>query len=57
MAKLKKGPVKNKSIDAKNTKMVKVINNRNDKKKKYRVEVEQIFNPPMSKEALKKVKI
>jgi hypothetical protein len=56
MAKLKKGPVKNKSIDAKNTKMVKVINNRNNQKKKYRVEVEQEFFPGMSQKALKKVK-
>ena len=56
MAKLTKGPIKNKSIDAKNNEIIKIINDRNDQKKKYRVEVEQIFNPPMSKEALKKVK-
>jgi hypothetical protein len=57
MAKLTKGPIKNKNIDAKNNEIIKIINDRNDQKKKYRAEVEQIFNPPMSKEALKKVKI
>ena len=57
MAKLTKGPIKHKNIDAKNNEIIKIINDRNDQKKKYRVEVEQIFNPPMSKEALKKVKI
>lgn len=57
MAKLKKGAVKHKNIDAKNNEIIKIINDRNDQKKKYRVEVEQVFNPPMSKAALKKVKI
>ena len=49
MTKLTKGPIKNKNIDAKN-------NDRNDQKKKYRVEVEQEFFPGMSQKALKKVK-
>jgi hypothetical protein len=57
MKKLTKGPIKHKNIDAKNNEIIKIINDRNDQKKKYRAEVEQIFNPPMSKEALKKVKI
>jgi hypothetical protein len=56
MAKLTKGPIKNKSIDAKNNKIIKIINDRNDQKKKYRVEVEQEFFPGMSQKALKKVK-
>ena len=56
MAKLTKGPEKNKSIDAKNNEIIKIINDRNDQKKKYRAEVEQIFNPPMSQKALRKVK-
>ena len=57
MAKLTKGPIKNKNIDAKNNEIIKIINDRNDKKKKYRVEVEQEFFPGMSQKALKKVKI
>ena len=56
MAKLTKGPEKNKSIDAKNNEIIKIINDRNDQKKKYRAEVEQLFNPPMSQKALRKVK-
>jgi hypothetical protein len=56
MAKLTKGPIKNKSIDAKNNEIIKIINDRNDQKKKYRVEVEQEFFPGMSQKALKKVK-
>jgi len=56
MAKLTKGPVKHKNIDAKNNEIIKIINDRNDQKKKYRVEVEQEFFPPMSQKALRKVK-
>ena len=56
MTKLTKGAVKNKSIDAKNNEIIKIINDRNDQKKKYRVEVEQEFFPGMSQKALKKVK-
>ncbi len=56
MAKLKKGSVKNKSVDAKNNEIIKIMNDRNDQKKKYRVEVEQEFNPPMSKKAMQKIK-
>ena len=56
MAKLTKGPEKNKNIDAKNNEIIKIINDRNDQKKKYRAEVEQLFNPPMSQKALRKVK-
>lgn len=56
MAKLNKGPVKGKNIDAKNNEIIKIINDRNDQKKKYRVEVEQEFNPPMSKKAMQKIK-
>jgi hypothetical protein len=56
MATLKKGPVKHKNIDAKNNEIIKIINDRNDQKKKYRVEVEQEFNPPMSKKAMQKIK-
>ena len=57
MAKLTKGPIKNKNIDAKNNEIIKIINDRNDQKKKYRVEVEQEFFPGMSQKALKKVRI
>ena len=53
---MKKGAVKNKNIDAKNNEIIKIINDRNDKNKKYRVEVEQEFNPPMSKKAMQKIK-
>jgi len=53
---MKKGAVKNKSIDAKNNEIIKIINDRNDQNKKYRVEVEQEFNPPMSKKAMQKIK-
>jgi hypothetical protein len=53
---MKKGAVKNKSIDVKNNEIIKIINDRNDKNKKYRVEVEQEFNPPMSKKAMQKIK-
>jgi hypothetical protein len=56
MAKLSKGPIKSKNIDAKNNEIIKTINDRNDQKKKYRVEVEQEFNPPMSKKAMQKIK-
>ena len=56
MAKLTKGPIKHKNIDAKNNEIIKIINDRNDQKKKYRVEVEQEFNPPMSKKAMQKIK-
>ena len=56
MAKLSKGPIKSKNIDAKNNEIIKIINDRNDKNKKYRVEVEQEFNPPMSKKAMQKIK-
>ena len=56
MTKLTKGPIKNKNIDAKNNEIIKIINDRNDQKKKYRVEVEQEFFPGMSQKALKKVK-
>lgn len=56
MATLKKGAVKHKNIDAKNNEIIKIINDRNDKKTKYRVEVMQEFFPPMSKKDLKKVK-
>ena len=57
MAKLSKGPIKSKNIDAKNNEIIKTINDRNDKNKKYRVEVEQEFNPPMSKKAMQNSKI
>lgn len=57
MGKLTKGPIKHKNIDAKNNEIIKIINDRNDQKKKYRVEVEQEFFPGMSQKALKKVKI
>lgn len=53
---MKKGIVKNKNIDAKNNEIIKIINDRNDKKEKYRVEVKQEFDPPMSKKALQKIK-
>jgi hypothetical protein len=53
---MKKGPVKHKNIDAKNNEIIKIMNDRNDQKKKYRVEVEQEFNPPMSKKAMQKIK-
>ena len=43
MGKLTKGPIKHKNIDAKNNEIIKIINDRNDQKKKYRVEVEQEF--------------
>ena len=33
--KLKKGPEKGKNIDATNNQIIKIINDRNDKKKKY----------------------
>ena len=56
MAKLTKGAPKNKSVDAKNNEIIKIMNDRNDQKKKYRVEVEQEFNPPMSKKDLQKIK-
>lgn len=56
MATLKKGAIKSKNIDAKNNEIIKIINDRNDKNKKYRVEVEQEFNPPMSKKAMQKIK-
>jgi hypothetical protein len=56
MATLKKGQVKHKNIDAKNNEIIKIINDRNDQKKKYRVEVEQEFFPGMSQKALRKVK-
>jgi hypothetical protein len=56
MKKLTKGSIKHKNIDAKNNEIIKIINDRNDKKKKYRVEVEQEFFPGMSQKALKKVK-
>jgi hypothetical protein len=56
MAKLTKGAPKNKSVDAKNNEIIKIMNDRNDQKKKYRVEVEQEFNPPMSKKAMQKIK-
>ena len=56
MAKLTKGPIKHKNIDAKNNEIIKIINDRNDKRKKYRAEVEQEFFPGMSQKALKKVK-
>ena len=53
---MKKGSVKSKNIDTKNNEIIKIINDRNDKNKKYRVEVEQEFNPPMSKKAMQKIK-
>ena len=56
MATLKKGAIKSKNIDAKNNEIIKVINDRNDQNKKYRVEVVQEFNPPMSKKAMQKIK-
>lgn len=56
MAKLTKGPEKHKNIDAKNNEIIKIMNDRNDQKRKYRVEVEQEFNPPMSKKAMQKIK-
>lgn len=61
MATLKKGSPKNKSVDAKNNEILKYYNDKfednNKKKNQPRVEVMQEFFPPMSKEALKKVKI
>ena len=56
MAKLTKGKEKAKNIDAKNNEIIKIINDRNAQKKNYRVEVEQEFNPPMSKKAMQKIK-
>lgn len=56
MAKLTKGPIKSKNIDAKNNEIIKIINDRNAKKEKYRVEVKQEFDPPMSKKAMQKIK-
>lgn len=56
MAKLNKGPVKHKNIDAKNNEIIKIMNDRNAQKRKYRVEVEQEFNPPMSKKAMQKIR-
>lgn len=53
---MKKGPIKNKNIDAKNNEIIKIINDRNAKKEKYRVEVKQEFDPPMSKKAMQKIK-
>jgi len=53
---MKKGPVKNKNIDVKNNEIIKIINDRNDKKKKYRVEVEQEFFPGMTQKKLDKIK-
>ena len=54
--KLKKGPAKGKNIDATNNQIIKIINDRNDKKKKYRVEVEQEFFPGMTQKKLDKIK-
>lgn len=53
---MKKRIVKNKNIDVKNNEIIKIFNDRNDKNKKYRVEVEQEFDPPMSKKAMQKIK-
>lgn len=54
--KLKKGPEKAKNIDAKNNQIIKIINDRNDQNKKYRVEVEQEFFPGMTQKKLSKIK-
>ena len=55
--KLKKGPEKAKNVDATNNQIIKIINDRNDKNKKFRVEVEQTFFPGMTQKTLSKIKL